>query len=79
MVTRAAGVLRDGTGLSAALESLRPHLDNDAGLVGYLVVWSALRREESRGGHTRTDFPTTAEHGEHTQVDLAAVTTATVR
>ena len=76
VVTRAAGVLRDGAGLGNALDLLRPHLDLDAGLVGYLVVWSALQRRESRGGHTRTDFPQTETEARHTMVsehDLAAV------
>ncbi len=75
-VTQAAGVLRDEAGLHAGLDLLRPHLDLAAGLVGFLVVRSALQRTESRGGHTRTDFPQTAMHARHTLVsehDLAAV------
>ncbi len=44
-----------------ALEELRPYLDHDAGLIGYLLVSGALERTESRGAHTRTDFPTTAD------------------
>ena len=76
VVTQSAGVLRDEPGLRAGLDLLRPHLALDAGLVGYLVAWSAMRRTESRGGHTRTDFPQTAAHAHHTLVsehDLAAV------
>ena len=76
VVTQSAGVLRDEPGLRAGLDLLRPHLALDAGLVGYLVAWSAMRRTESRGGHTRTDFPQTAAHAQHTLVsehDLAAV------
>ena len=76
VLTRAAGVLRDEAGLEAGLERLRPHCDLDAGLVGYLVVRSALQREESRGGHTRTDCPLTAAVAQHTlvsELDLAAV------
>jgi L-aspartate oxidase len=76
VVTQSVGVLRDEAGLHEGLDLLRPHRDRDAGLVGYLVAWSALRRTESRGAHTRTDFPQTAPYGRHTLVsehDLAAV------
>ena len=70
VVTAGAGVLRDAEGLRRVLDELRPHLDDDTGLVGYLVARSALNRTESRGGHTRTDFP---ELGvpRHTLVSLA--------
>ncbi len=57
VVTAGAGVLRDAAGLRRALAELRPHLDDDAGLVGYLLAHAALSRTESRGGHTRTDYP----------------------
>jgi L-aspartate oxidase len=76
VVTQAAGVLRDEAGLDTGIDLLRPHLDLDAGLVGFLVAWSALQRTESRGAHTRTDFPQTAIQARHTLVsehDLAAV------
>ena len=76
VVTQAAGVLRDEAGLDTGIDLLHPHLDLDAGLVGFLVAWSALQRTESRGGHTRTDFPQTAIQARHTLVsehDLAAV------
>ena len=65
IVSNGAGVLRDAEGLRTALAGLEGLLHNDAGLVGHLLVEAALRREESRGGHTRLDFPATAEVGEH--------------
>ena len=68
VVTAAAGVLREASGLRAALDELRPLTGDDTGLVGYLVAWSALRREESRGGHSRTDFPDTAPLAGHVLV-----------
>jgi L-aspartate oxidase len=34
--------------------------------VAHLLVAAGLRREESRGGHTRLDFPETSPIGEHT-------------
>ncbi|HMQ38991.1 MAG TPA: L-aspartate oxidase [Micropruina sp.] len=70
VVTAGAGVLRDADGLRRALDALRPHLDDDTGLVGYLLAHSALHRTESRGGHTRTDFPAMNEPG-HTLISLA--------
>jgi L-aspartate oxidase len=65
IVSAGAGVLRDADGLRTALAALQGLRHNDAGLVGHLLVEAALRREESRGGHTRIDFPATAEVGEH--------------
>ena len=70
VVTAGAGVLREADGLRRALAELRPHLDDDTGLVGYLLARSALDRTESRGGHTRTDFPAT-DQPRHTLVSLA--------
>ncbi len=79
ILTRAAGVLRDAEGLGTALELLREHVDTDAGLVGYLVVRSALQREESRGGHTRTDFPAASTEVRHTMMTATDLVTVGVR
>jgi len=65
------GILRDGAGLGRAIaaildleRALAPGALTRAGLesrnllfVGRLIAESALRREESRGAHFRTDFP----------------------
>ncbi|NTU83507.1 MAG: FAD-binding protein [Chloroflexales bacterium] len=65
----AAGPLRDGAGLRAGLAELerwplQAASDNaegltaaNAALAARLIVAGALLREESRGGHFRTDFP----------------------
>ena len=73
LVTAGAGVLRDAEGLRATLAGLEPYRSHDTGLVGYLLVESALRREESRGGHTRLDFPQTEEVGAHILTNVAEV------
>ena len=70
-MTAGAGVRRDAAGLEATgavLEQMgRPAPDSVAAaelsnltLVAEAVVTSALIREESRGGHFRTDFPETS-------------------
>jgi L-aspartate oxidase len=61
ILSRNAGVLRDGEGLRAAARALYPlaiaqHAASDPALVGLMIVIAALRRRESRGAHGRTDF-----------------------
>jgi L-aspartate oxidase len=62
VLSRYAGVLRDGEGLRAAARALNPlaisqHAASDPAIVGLMIVIAALRRRESRGAHGRTDFP----------------------
>ena len=62
ILSRHAGVLRDGEGLRAAARALYPlaisqHAASDPAMVGLMIVIAALRRLESRGAHGRTDFP----------------------
>jgi L-aspartate oxidase len=62
VLSRHAGVLRDGEGLRAAARALYPlaisqDTASDAAIAGLMIVIAALRREESRGAHGRTDFP----------------------
>jgi len=80
ILSHAAGVLRDAEGLRDAAAALYPlaaatdgGADGGAGdpaLVGLMIVIAALRREESRGAHARTDFPDHAPEARRTQLRL---------
>jgi L-aspartate oxidase len=62
ILSRNAGVLRDGEGLRAAARALyslaiSQHAASDPAMVGLMTVIAALHRQESRGAHGCTDFP----------------------
>ncbi len=66
-----AGLIRDRPGLESALAELaaiarrlppRPGETRNLATVGRLVAAAALAREESRGGHYRSDFPRPEPH-----------------
>jgi L-aspartate oxidase len=62
ILSRAAGILRDRDGLEAAIAALLPlarsgSAASDPALVALFIAVAALRRQESRGGHFRSDFP----------------------
>jgi len=79
VMTRYAGLERDAAGLSEALARItqieragghEPSLLNMT-TTAKMVVAGALVRCESRGGHTRSDFPNTASTGTRTFMTLA--------
>ena len=62
IMSRHVGVVRDGSGLRAAIEALRPIAFGDGraadpAVVALMIATAALVREESRGSHYRTDRP----------------------
>lgn len=68
VLTRYAGVIRSGEGLRAALAQIAAldYPSNSKPLramlaTATLIVAAALKREESRGAHFRSDFPDTQE------------------
>ncbi len=73
-MTNKAGLLRDGDGLQAAVKALTEIEQStkitsglqNAILAAALITRGAEARQESRGGHARTDFPKTAHPPKHT-------------
>jgi L-aspartate oxidase len=62
LVDETLGLVRERAGLEKAITHLEPLARSetsvaDPALVALLIAKAALRREESRGGHWRRDFP----------------------
>jgi L-aspartate oxidase len=76
ILSRRAGLLRDREGLQAAARALLPLATGhgaaaDPARVGLMIVVSALRRQESRGAHSRLDFPDRATNARRSTLRLA--------
>ena len=76
LAREAVGLAAAGEGLSTLAEGgpVDPETANML-LAAQLITGSALAREESRGGHYRTDFPerNTALDGQHTLLKTGGV------
>jgi L-aspartate oxidase len=64
ILSQGLGVLRNRHVIERAIRGLFPiaignSAASDPALVGLMIAVAAFRREESRGGHYRTDFPDT--------------------
>jgi len=75
ILSSAAGVLRDRDGLRAAAGALYPlavarEAASDPATVGLMIVIAALRRNESRGAHARSDFPNHANSARRSTLRL---------
>ena len=75
------GVLREREAIARAIRSLYPIANSrtaaaDPALVGLMIAVAAYRREESRGGHYRTDFPATLTTGAPSSLHLAEALSA---
>ena len=77
-MSRHCGVERSETGLRellALIETLQARYgDADVLLAARFIVTAALTRQESRGGHFRTDYPETAKQASHTRLRLLDLT-----
>jgi L-aspartate oxidase len=87
ILSRGAGLERDREGLQQAVRALLPlatgqhakgpGAESDPAIVALMIAVSALRREESRGAHWRTDFPERTSEPRRTTLRLAeAIATA---
>lgn len=76
ILSQGLGVLRERNGIERTIRNLYPIANGrtaaaDPALVGLMIAIAAWRREESRGGHYRSDFPDTLPSAEPSSISLA--------
>ncbi|MFB9267823.1 L-aspartate oxidase [Bradyrhizobium erythrophlei] len=76
ILTQGLGVLRDRDGIEGAIHNLYPlarshGAASDPAQVGLMIAVGAYRREESRGGHFRSDFPDSLPQAVPSSLSLA--------
>ncbi|GLS32821.1 L-aspartate oxidase [Mesorhizobium albiziae] len=81
LLSRALGVTRDGERLKEAARALlllqqQQGPASDPAAVGLMIAVGALLRQESRGAHFRTDFPSRAAVASRSQITLNAAIAA---
>lgn len=80
LMYHALGLVRDAPAMRQALTHMAAwHAAPQLGfttramlLVGAMLTVSALQRQESRGAHSRSDYPETLANGQNTRLDLAS-------
>jgi L-aspartate oxidase len=75
ILSQGLGVLRERHGIERAIRALYPIANGrsaaaDPALIGLMIAIAAWRREESRGGHYRSDFPDTSPSAEPSSISL---------
>ncbi|MER9339115.1 L-aspartate oxidase, partial [Mesorhizobium sp. M0293] len=74
------GVIRDEQALSDTVETLLPiavrnTAASDPALIALMIAVAALRRQESRGSHYRSDFPIRSAQARSSRLTFASAMT----